>query len=146
MIYIDNLKSELNKLFDSLESDEVLLILKEEFIDCLVNDYEFNELYRESQKYEYFSKLETYIRSIKIGLDKQKILSNLKLNELHSIYDYEKYDNILKVLSWSVEYIESNYTEINILKESIIKHYIPNNVRHDLEKINEFLKLNNYNT
>ena len=144
MIYIYNSKEELNKLFLRLESDEVLLILKEEFIDSLVNVYEFEELYSESKKVEYFSKLETYISALKEGLNKQRLISNLKLNELHHIYDFEKYNNILNILNWSIEYIKSNYTEVNMLENSVIKHDIPNNIMNDLETINEFLNQNDY--
>ncbi len=129
-------------MFDSLQSEEVLKSLKDEFIDGLVNNYNFDEIYTESEKYEYFSKLQIYIHSLKVGLEKQIAMSHMKLNELYTIYDYEEYNKILETLSWTVEYVESNYTEINLIEKSITKHEIPDKVRKDLHRIKEFLKLN----
>lgn len=144
MIKIEFLKNSLDKLFDKLESEEVLLIIKECFIDSLVYNLEFDENYSERKKSEYFKKLEYYLKIMNHNLCKQKIISNFKLNELYKIYDFEDFEYVLRVLNDSVEYIKSNYIYIDILRESIQNKDIPNYILNDLNKINEFLELHNY--
>lgn len=144
-MYIYNFKYELKKLFQRLESEEVLVALKEEFIEQLIVDYKFDDSYSENKKYDYFNNLELYITFLKEGLYKQKIIANLSFQELYKIYYYEGENKILYMLSVSIEYIESNYTEIDISKKKVIKHDIPNAIKSDLEKIKKILSLNNQN-
>lgn len=136
------LKNKLKNLLDSLESNEVLVTIKEVFIDNIFYNCEFDEVYSEIEKNEYFKKFEEYLRLMTMILEKQRKISVLNLYELYNICDYEKYKYILNALSCSVEYIESRYIEIDILNRNIIKHDIPNDILIDLEKINKFLNLN----
>lgn len=145
MINIDNFKDELKNLFYRLKSKEVLVYIKEEFIERLIDDYKFDYLYSEEKKHDYFYKLDTYITFLKEGLNKQKIISNLSFDELYIIYYYYEEKSILEVLSDIVDYVESTYIEIDFIKKSITKKPIQKSISHDLKEINIFLKLYNYN-
>ncbi|EQK48641.1 hypothetical protein C671_0346 [[Clostridium] bifermentans ATCC 19299] len=136
------LKKELKDVICSLESNEVLLTIKEMFIDRMFYNCEFDEVYSEIEKNEYFNKFEEYLNLMKIKLERQRKISCLSLYELYNICEYEEYDYILYVLRCSYEYIESSYIEIDMLNINIIKHNISNDILKDLEKINKFLNLN----
>ncbi|MDV8113632.1 hypothetical protein [Paraclostridium bifermentans] len=136
------LKKELKDVICSLESNEVLLTIKEMFIDRMFYNCEFDEVYSEIEKNEYFNKFEEYLNLMKIKLERQRKISCLSLYELYNICEYEEYDYILYVLRCSYEYIESSYIEIDMLNRNIIKHNISNDILKDLEKINKFLNLN----
>lgn len=140
-MYMEN---KLKNLLDSIESNEVLITIKEVFVDNIFCNCEFDEVYSEIEKNKYFNKFEEYLKFMKIKLDKQRKISDLKLYELHNICDYEEDYYILNSLKYSVEYIESTYIEINMLNRNIIKHDIPNDILRDLDKIKEFLNLKNF--
>lgn len=140
--YMEALKNKLKNLLENLESNKVLLTMKEVFVEGVFYNCEFDEVYSEIEKNKYFNKFEEYLKFMQINLNKQKKISSLNLYELHNIYDYEEQDYILNALKCSVEYIESSYIEIDILNKNIIKHDIPNDILRDLEKINKFLNLN----
>lgn len=140
------MENKLKNLLDSLESNEVLITIKEVFVDNIFCNCEFDEAYSEIEKNKYFNKFEEYLKFMKIKLDKQRKISDLKLYELHNICDYEEYDYILNSLKYSVEYIESTYIEINMSNRNIIKHDIPNDILRDLDKIKGFLNLKKFTT
>lgn len=133
-------KNDLKLLFDSLESNYMLLTLKENFIFMVNSNILFDEEYKEVYKDIYFKKLKNHIIILNKCMEKQRKISELKLTELHNIIDYEKMENILYTLEWSVQYINNNYIEMDLQNEIIIRPSIDDTLKLDLNKLCCFLK------
>lgn len=137
---MNNFKNDLKLLFDSLESSEILLALKENFIFMVNSNISFDEEYKEIYKEIYFEKLKNHISILNQCMEKQRKISELKLTELHNIIDYEKMENILYTLEWSIEYINNNYIEMDLQNEIIIRPNTDDTLKLDLNKLCCFLK------
>ncbi|MDU4934536.1 MAG: hypothetical protein E6X43_04310 [Peptostreptococcaceae bacterium] len=137
---MNNLKDDLKELFDSFESNEILIRLKENFIFMIQENLEFEDEYKEESKLLYFKKFRQYIDSLNQCIDKQKQISELDVNELYRIIEYQEDKTILYILGRSVEYMGTNNIEINFPNEIIIKEEIDEDIQLDLEKICNFLK------
>ena len=101
---------------------------------------EFEDEYKEESKLLYFKKFRQYIDSLNQCIDKQKQISELDVNELYRIIEYQEDKTILYILGRSVEYMGTNNIEINFPNEIIIKEEIDEDIQLDLEKICNFLK------
>ena len=137
---MSNFKKDLKLLFESFESKEMLLILKENFIFMLKENLVFEEEYKEDYKELYFEKFKNYIDELTKCMNNQKVISELELTQLYRMIYYQDKQNILYTLAWSIEYIRNNYVEINLPKEIIIKQEIEEDIASDLYKIDSFLK------
>lgn len=137
---MNNLKDDLKELFDSFESNEILIRLKENFIFMIQENLEFEDEYKEESKLLYFKKFRQYIDSLNQCIDKQKQISELDVNELYRIIEYQEDKTILYTLGRSVEYMGTNNIEIDFPNEIIIKEEIDEDIQLDLEKICNFLK------
>lgn len=137
---MNKLKDDLKELFDSFESNEILIRLKENFIFMIQENLEFEDEYKEESKLLYFKKFRQYIDSLNQCIDKQKQISELDVNELYRIIEYQEDKTILYILGRSVEYMGTNNIEINFPNEIIIKEEIDEDIQLDLEKICNFLK------
>ena len=113
---MNNLKDDLKELFDSFESNEILIRLKENFIFMIQENLEFEDEYKEESKLLYFKKFRQYIDSLNQCIDKQKQISELDVNELYRIIEYQEDKTILYILGRSVEYMGTNNIEMNFSK------------------------------
>ncbi|GAA3657707.1 hypothetical protein [Asaccharospora irregularis] len=136
---MSNFKYKLKELFNNMSSKEVQVALKENLIITLRERLDFSEEYTEETRKEYFNNFNNYIQNLKYVMDNQMKLSNLKLNELYKITEYQSIAEILYNLEYTVEYFNNKYLEIDLHKGILIKNELRNDIKQDIEKIELFL-------
>lgn len=136
---MSNFKYKLKELFNNMSSKEVQVALKENLIITLRERLDFSEEYTEETRKEYFNNFNNYIQNLKYVMDNQMKLSNLKLNELYKITEYQSIVEILYNLEYTVEYFNNKYLEIDLHKGILIKNELRNDIKQDIEKIELFL-------
>lgn len=136
---MSDFKYKLKELFNNMSSKEVQVALKENLIITLRERLDFSEEYAEETRKEYFNNFNNYIQNLKYMMDNQMKLSNLKLNELYKITEYQSIAEILYNPEYTVEYFNNKYLEIDLHKGILIKNELRNDIKQDVEKIELFL-------
>lgn len=136
---MSDFKYKLKELFNEIDSKDVLLALKENFIITLKDKLDFSDEYNEEAKKAYFNNFNNYIQNLKYTMDNQIKISNLKLSELYKVIEYQSIEDILCTLEYTLEYFNNKYIEIDLHKGIVIKDELRNDIKQDLEKVDLFL-------